>query len=316
MDTTWSRRGLLGLGAAGASAALVGLDGSPAAASTGDGGIVGPAAPDGLGATEVTPVPGAVKRLIWLTDFQPLELPTGTQLEYEGGSGRAVVPSGFLLATLDMPVGSQLAQVDVFGFATTGTMGWLVARVIAGSSTGDQVGPSASLTGTATTATITLPPDTILEEEQAFVVQAGTATDRFVRGVVYQYLPPPVQPELTTINPQRVYDSRQGHGKLGDGQERTVSVATSLAGDEVVPTGARGVAITLTVTLTEGANGGFLSAFPAGIAWPGTSSINWFGPNQNLATAVIVALGGDREITLRGGVAPTDVVVDVTGYLV
>jgi hypothetical protein len=36
-----------------------------------------------------------------------------------------------------------------------------------------------------------------------------------------------------------------------------------------------------------------VSAYPVGIAWPGTSSINWFGPGQ-----------------------PAHVVVDETGYLV
>jgi hypothetical protein len=82
----------------------------------------------------------------------------------------------------------------------------------------------------------------------------------------------------------------------------------------VVPPGATAAAVTLTVTETEG-SGGYVSAFPSGIAWPGTSSINWFGPGQNLAMAVIVALGGDRQLVLRGGVQPTHVVVDVTGYL-
>ena len=46
----------------------------------------------------------------------------------------------------------------------------------------------------------------------------------------------------------------------------------------------------------------------------GTSSINWFGPAQNLATTVISALGGDRQLNLLGGVAPTHVVVDLTGF--
>jgi hypothetical protein len=30
---------------------------------------------------------------------------------------------------------------------------------------------------------------------------------------------------------------------------------------------------------------------------------------------VIVAVGGDRQLVLRGGLQPTHVVVDVTGYL-
>lgn len=115
------------------------------------------------------------------------------------------------------------------------------------------------------------------------------------------------------ISPKRVYDSRSGAGKVGPSEDRTISVATS-AGADVVPPGATAVAITLTVTNTEGSVGGFVSARPAGTPYEGTSSINWFGPDQNIATTVISALGGDRELTLRGGEAPTDVVVDVTGF--
>jgi len=120
------------------------------------------------------------------------------------------------------------------------------------------------------------------------------------------------------ISPRRVYDSREGAGKLqpGAGGERTISVANATAGTgggEVVPAGAVAVAITFTVTNTEG-GGGFVSVRPAGTPYAGTSSINWFGPDQNIGTTVISALGGNRQLTLQGGNAATDVVVDVTGY--
>jgi hypothetical protein len=111
-----------------------------------------------------------------------------------------------------------------------------------------------------------------------------------------------------------VYDSRQGGGKLANGEERTISVATALSGAPVVPAGASAAAITLTVTETDGP-GGYVAAFPAGSTWGGTSAVNWFGANQNLATADIVALGPNRDIVLRGGAASTHVVVDVTAYI-
>jgi hypothetical protein len=115
------------------------------------------------------------------------------------------------------------------------------------------------------------------------------------------------------ISPQRVYDSRNGGGKLTAGADRDVSMVGTNAAAPVVPAGAVAVAITLTVTQTEGA-GGFLAARPAGTGYAGTSSINWFGPDQNIATTVISALGGDRLLTMHGGVAPTHFIVDVTGY--
>src|SRR6478672_1194954 len=115
------------------------------------------------------------------------------------------------------------------------------------------------------------------------------------------------------ISPKRVYDSRtSAAGKLAAGEDRTISIATS-GGTEVVPAGATAVAMTFTVTDTEG-NGGFVAVRPAGTPYEGTSSINWFGPGQNLATTVISALGGDRQVNLWGGVAPTHVVVDITGF--
>ncbi len=47
----------------------------------------------------------------------------------------------------------------------------------------------------------------------------------------------------------------------------------------------------------------------------GHFTVNWFGPGQNLATAAILTLGGDRQLTLQGGNAATPVVIDVTAYV-
>lgn len=115
------------------------------------------------------------------------------------------------------------------------------------------------------------------------------------------------------ITPRRVYDSRPG-GRLSPGDDRTVSVANATDGTlDVVPVKATAVALTVTVTETEG-NGGFVAVRPGATVYNGTSSINWFGPNQNLATTVITGVDADRQITLRGGVAGTQIIVDVTGY--
>lgn len=114
------------------------------------------------------------------------------------------------------------------------------------------------------------------------------------------------------ISPKRVYDSRAGGGKLQAGEDREVSVASTGA-VEVIPTGATAVTLTLTITQTEGA-GGFVAVRPAGTPYEGTSSINWSAPDQNLATTVVSALGGDRRLNLWGGQASTHVIADVTGY--
>ncbi len=55
--------------------------------------------------------------------------------------------------------------------------------------------------------------------------------------------------------------------------------------------------------------------FPARTTYPGNSSINWFGPNQNLANGVICLVDSTGTITIRGGINKTHVVIDVQGYL-
>ncbi len=115
------------------------------------------------------------------------------------------------------------------------------------------------------------------------------------------------------IVPARVHDSRSG-AKLAPEEERVVSVRRQLAGNvEIVPSKSTAVAMTLTVTQTE--IGGYASVFPADAPWGGTSSINWFGTNQDIATTVISKLDGTRQIKVRGGGAgATHFVIDIAGY--
>src|SRR5262249_54453489 len=100
--------------------------------------------------------------------------------------------------------------------------------------------------------------------------------------------------------------------KIGTDEERTLQVALNPAGAPVVPYSAQAVAITLTVTDTEDA-GGFLSVRPADTPYVGTSSINWFGPGQNLATTVLSGLGNASRLTVRA-FNRTHFIIDVTGY--
>jgi hypothetical protein len=116
------------------------------------------------------------------------------------------------------------------------------------------------------------------------------------------------------ITPWRVYDSRIGGAKLEPDLDRVVSVANATDGTvDVVPVKSSAVAMTVTVTQTSGA-GGFVAVRPAGTTYNGTSSINWFGPDQSLATTVISGIDADRQITLRAGAQSTHVAVDITGY--
>ena len=117
--------------------------------------------------------------------------------------------------------------------------------------------------------------------------------------------------------PVRVYDSRAGSppgnvvkGQLANGASRTFDARNNGSG---VPAGATAVLVNLTVTQTSAQ--GFLSLFRNGIAWPGTSSINWDHAQQTTANSSVVALDKDGlgKAYVNLGCA-CDFVVDVTGY--
>lgn len=229
------------------------------------------------------------------------------------------VPSGPVYLRPQLAPGSTVVRVDVFGFAdAAATQDWSYGVFDIGDDTTTAVTP-VTLSGTGVLNGEIVPANPApLNASQWALIGCVTNASTWLRGAVVHYTPPaapavPATPAIVPIVPKRVYDSRTT-GKLAPDEERTISVATALNGSgQVVPTGATAVAITITVTDTEDA--GYVSAFPAGTQWQGTSTVNWFGPGQNLATAAILSLGGDRQLTLRGGVARTNVVVDVTAYV-
>ncbi len=132
------------------------------------------------------------------------------------------------------------------------------------------------------------------------------------------------------IAPVRVYDSRlavpAGSGKLATGQNRVVSIADArsqttgaVTTANVVPAGATAVVINLTVTETEGDLGGFLSVVPGDATALSGSSINWSGPNQNIANGLTAKISADRKLNVFCGGIPTPAahfVIDVGGYYI
>ncbi|NUS13166.1 MAG: PKD domain-containing protein, partial [Streptomyces sp.] len=113
----------------------------------------------------------------------------------------------------------------------------------------------------------------------------------------------------------RVLDTRNGTGTggkvahLGANQ----SLVLRIAGRNGVPaTGA--TAAELNVTVTNDAAGGYISAYPDGVARPNASTLN-FAPHQIVANASITTLGTDGAIRLYNhSNAPVDLVIDQTGY--
>ncbi len=91
-------------------------------------------------------------------------------------------------------------------------------------------------------------------------------------------------PVYLPLDPVRVDDSRVTGGKISNNQERDMQTFLS----------ASILAVTVNLTITETEGGGFLAVFPGDIAWPGTSSVNWFGPNQNLCNNAFVFVPDER----------------------
>ena len=101
-------------------------------------------------------------------------------------------------------------------------------------------------------------------------------------------------------------DTRLTGGKLSPNEERIVTL-------DGVPSFAHGAVVNLTVTETEGA--GYVAVFPAGSTWPGNSSVNWSGPDENVANAVLTGTDANGRVAIRGGVNRAQVVIDLVGYL-
>ncbi|MEP7201455.1 MAG: CHRD domain-containing protein [Ilumatobacteraceae bacterium] len=140
-----------------------------------------------------------------------------------------------------------------------------------------------------------------------------------IRGQLSKGAAPAGEAHLLPV-PLRVYDSRTSNGpKIAALETRTISLSSGVDGAGVsfiaLPPGATAAIVTLTVTETVGP-GGFLKLYSAALTDPpATSTVNWAGTNQNLATTTQVAVDGAGSVKVTGGANSTHFVVDVIGYL-
>ncbi len=109
------------------------------------------------------------------------------------------------------------------------------------------------------------------------------------------------------LTPSRILDTRSGGGTLGPGTTLNVPIAGQ---GGVPPTSVSAVVLNVTVTNTTAP--GFLTVFPAGVALPLASNLNWVA-GQTVAKLVTVGLGAGAASAYnpRGS---ADVIFDVAGY--
>jgi hypothetical protein len=117
------------------------------------------------------------------------------------------------------------------------------------------------------------------------------------------------------IAPTRRYDSRPsggGPGPLTAGTNRLVQITNG----STIPTGARAILGTLTITETTGV-GGFLTITAGDVISTTSSSINWSGPGQTTATTVVSNLDSSGRIKMFNNAgADSQFILDVTGYFI
>jgi hypothetical protein len=301
MDHALTRRGLLaGMGAAAGAAALATSVG-PATARP----IPAAGGGSGLAADADALTPGLTYRMVDGVAFTPRDFdnawPRGVQTQ-----GVELSFGGTLVTSLDVPVGAVLKEVTLFYVSPTGS-NVQSASVMRKTSAGayEDLVPPASLNQGPSLQAFTFQLTEPAKGNATYTVFVSTFDQtQLVGGVRYGYLSP--AQAFTPISPiARVLDTRTAGGKLAPGEERTVSLG--------VPGNASAAVFNITVTETEA--GGYVAVFPAGIAWPGNSTINWSAAGQNLANGVISAVDATGRVTVRGGVNKTHVVIDVQGYL-
>lgn len=303
-----SRRSvILGLGAAAAGAAVATWPAQASAGPESPGPVPAPAVPEALSAA----IPGLTYIAIDAQQFFPTDPANRVAGDIDlTGSKPAATPNR-IWAGLPIPAGSTVHQIHV------GYIGQPIAEIskrpLTQPSGGGQIpqqvfqrtlAPSPG--GPFSSSELLSSPVTI-EREASYTVSFHISGGSAVFGCSIGYLPP-TQSFVPFTGTPRVLDTRDPGpltGKLGPAEERLVDLGIA---------GARSAVLNLTVTETVG--GGFVAVFPAGITWPGNSSINWSSTNQNVANGVISAVDGLGRITIRGGSNPTHVVIDRIGFMI
>lgn len=113
--------------------------------------------------------------------------------------------------------------------------------------------------------------------------------------------------------PFRAYDSRPSGLPATGVKSPLVAVgARSLSLSSIVPAGTIGVALNVAVVSTI--SPGYLAVYATGIAYPGTSSVNWTTTGQIVSNFVFSAVSASASLELYCGQGGADVIVDVVGY--
>ncbi|HEV2758095.1 MAG TPA: fibronectin type III domain-containing protein, partial [Acidimicrobiales bacterium] len=114
------------------------------------------------------------------------------------------------------------------------------------------------------------------------------------------------------LTPTRILDTRAGNGAPVGRVTSAAPLDLQVGGRGGVPaTGAS--AVVLNVTITEPLDGGFLTAWPTGVARPLASNLN-FAPGQTVPNLVTVKVGVGGKVSLYQSGRAAHLVADVAGW--
>jgi hypothetical protein len=119
------------------------------------------------------------------------------------------------------------------------------------------------------------------------------------------------------LTPWRILDTRDGTGgvqaPLAAGEVRNVRVTGSWPGSAaLVPANASAVVLNATVTNTSLPS--YLTVFPAGVARPLASNLNW-SAGQTVPNLVEVGVGTNGQVSLYNSEGSSDVILDLAGWV-
>jgi len=251
--------------------------------------------------------PGLSYRTYGQFSFMPNSSANGYGVSGEGCY--CTINNGYVIAPLDLPVGARIEEATYFVYCTGGTPMIAIERY-AFAGFGSDVIRSFSVNTSGAQTVNAFGIGHVIDPDYTYIASVYTNSSGLVRakGLRIGYSQASV---FGSVDPQvRKLDTREPGpltGRLLGGQTRTLALTPQL------PSTASSALVNLTITETDGS--GYLSLYPAGTSWPGTSSINWSGPGQTLASSVTVAVSSTGSIDIRaGGGGSTQVVVDLLGF--
>jgi hypothetical protein len=242
-----------------------------------------------------------------------------------GGSYHAVTPTRILdtRTGLGAPTGAtQSVTVNAAGLGgipSTGVSAVAVNLTVTGAPSGGYVTAYADGTSRPTVSNVNFPANRSIATMALVPVSPTVKFDLYasakaqliadVLGYVTTEQTASTYGLFKSLTPSRLMDTRTGLGGEAPGPKGTTTLQVTGAGG--VPAGV--TAVVLNVSVTKPTAGGYVTAYPAGIARPTASTLN-FATGETRTNRAVVPVGSGGQVSFYNSAGITQLVVDVSGY--